>query len=314
MVLTRTHLTGAVALLGVLFFVIHPAAAWQGNGYNPYYQPPGYYYPPRHGYPVAAAYPYQPPGWYPGLPAPSRYLGQSGPPEPLPRKQITPDRDKVADGEQIYSLKQRFVEKLLPAIQQENSRLATIRTRLTKLVQILNAGYDIKPESRQWLQSLAKRYRLDSNPLQQRKARNELLNRVDTIPASLTLAQAANESGWGRSRFATEGNNLFGIWTFDTTKGLKPQRRDSDKQHLVRRFEHFGDSVRYYMHMLNSHPAYTDLRAIRALARQEQRTPQGMEMAAGLEKYSARGEEYIALIRQLIHQNQWTKLDRTSAG
>ena len=135
------------------------------------------------------------------------------------------------------------------------------------------------------------------------------MRKIDIIPASLALAQAANESAWGESRFAQEANNLFGIWTYDRAKGLKPKNRENGKTHLVRIFDDIGASVRYYMYNLNSHPAYRELRQIRQQLRASGRAINGYALAAGLEKYSSQGTTYIELIRDLIEQNEWALLD-----
>ena len=126
---------------------------------------------------------------------------------------------------------------------------------------------------------------------------------------SLVLVQVVNESVWGWSRFAQEVNNLFGIWTYDEDKGIKPLNREEGKTHLVRIFDDYGESVSYYMHTLNSHPAYRELREIRQQLRTSGQEIDGHKLAAGLEKYSARGQVYIELIRSLIRQNRWAQLD-----
>ena len=138
---------------------------------------------------------------------------------------------------------------------------------------------------------------------------DQLLKRVDIIPASLPLAQAANETGWGTSRFAKEANNYFGIWTYEAEQGLKPRNRESDKKHFVRKFTSPAASVKFYMNLLNTHPAYKELRNIRYSLRQERQKISGVKLAQGLEKYSAKGNEYIKLITLLITQNQWAQLD-----
>jgi Bax protein len=174
----------------------------------------------------------------------------------------------------------------------------------------MSKGEPLSQDDKLKLTELAKKYRVKPEKLDTQASQEALLARVDIIPASLTLAQAANESAWGKSRFAREANNLFGIWTYDADKGLKPKKRDAGKKHYVRKFADVGESVRYYMHMLNSHPAYAELRKIRRQLRSENETLAGHQLAHGLTKYSAKGDEYIDLIQQLISQNQWAKLDR----
>jgi len=221
---------------------------------------------------------------------------------------------KAISHENIKAKKQGFIERLLPAIEQENTRLRQQRQRALKLLQPLAKPQTLSQENRDWLQRMAKSYRVKGNPLTDSSAGEELLQKIDIIPASLTLAQAANESAWGQSRFAREANNLFGIWTYDASQGLEPKQRESGKQHLVRKFDSIEDSVSHYMLLLNSHPAYQKLRDLRHELRQQQKPLDGQTLAAGLEKYSAKGERYIERIRTLIRQNQWAKLDNPSAS
>ncbi len=210
--------------------------------------------------------------------------------------------------------KRAFVANLLPHIEDENRRLTVLRARVASRLNRLEAGAALDTAEQQELRRLAERYRVAGDPLEQAEARAELLRKIDIIPASLALAQAVNESAWGESRFAREANNLFGIWTYDEARGLKPQRREQGKTHLVRIFEDVGESVHYYMHNLNSHPAYAALRGIREQLRDADRDIDGHELAAGLEKYSARGQIYIELIRDLIEQNEWASLDAGNRG
>lgn len=288
--------------------------AWQNGAYGPYYPQPvfynqfnpytqpayyrsynqGYYYAPRSAY----------------APAKARLKNT------INRNQDyqTPSGDKKkakveTQTQHINSKKQAFIDTLLPYIQKENARLKQLQQRISNIILALDSGFGIPQKSQTIIQQLAKKYRVQGNALMNPDARAELLKKIDIIPASLTLAQAANESAWGKSRFATEANNLFGIWTYDESKGLKPLHREAEKKHLVRKFENPGESVQYYMLMLNSHPAYKKLRDIRHQARQKNKTPDGLAMAAGLEKYSARGKQYIYLIQQLIRQNKWALLD-----
>jgi Bax protein len=205
--------------------------------------------------------------------------------------------------------KQVFIASLLPSIKKENRRLLELRQTVEQLLDELDAGGSLSQREQQQIKDLAKQYRVKQDPLTSKAARSELLRKIDIIPSSLTLAQAANESAWGQSRFAQEANNLFGIWTYDKDKGLKPGNREQGKKHLVRIFDDIGESVRYYMHMLNSHPAYDGLRRIREDLRASGQTIDGHTLAAGLEKYSAKGQQYIDLIQSLIRQNKWARLD-----
>jgi Bax protein len=210
---------------------------------------------------------------------------------------------------QMSDRKRQFITALLPHIEQENRRLIELRNTVSDIIEKLETNKTVDESAQQQLNRLAASYRIDGDPLRDRSARDELLRKIDIIPASLALAQAANESAWGESRFAQEANNLFGIWTYDQAKGLKPKNRETGKTHLVRIFDDIGASVRYYMHNLNSHPAYRELRQIRQRLRASGKDINGYALAAGLEKYSAQGQVYIELIRELIEQNEWALLD-----
>lgn len=134
----------------------------------------------------------------------------------------------------------------------------------------------------------------------------QLLQRVDVVPISLALAQSANESGWGTSKFAREGRNFFGIWCYQPGCGIKPSRSAPGTIHEVQKFATTLDGVRFYIRMINTGSSYTRLRELRAAAREEQEKPTGAELAGGLIKYSERGEEYVTEIRAMIRQNRLT--------
>ncbi|MEX0914821.1 MAG: glucosaminidase domain-containing protein, partial [Wenzhouxiangellaceae bacterium] len=131
-----------------------------------------------------------------------------------------------------------------------------------------------------------------------------LERRVDAVPVSLALVQAATESGWGRSRFAVEGNNLFGHWCYRRGCGLVPERRNTGAAHEVAAFDSVSASVRRYLHNLNTHAAYAPLRAIRARLRDNGESPSAMALADGLTRYSERREEYVDEIKTVIRVNR----------
>jgi uncharacterized FlgJ-related protein len=206
--------------------------------------------------------------------------------------------------------KQLFIEKLLPLVRAENERLEKTRRRVLRLL-AMNAepGGQLSETDADWLRQLARSYRIDDDPLGDATAAAALKHKVDIIPAGLAIAQAANESAWGNSRFAREGNNLFGIWTYDPAKGIKPRNRAAGKTHLVRVYDDIGESVRSYMHNLNSHPAYQALRTERARLRAAGKPLDAIVLAGGLSKYSELGEEYVKRIRTMIRDNQLERLD-----
>ena len=216
---------------------------------------------------------------------------------------VVDDEQAGAGGDTLPSTDAaRFIESLLPLIETENQRILALRQDLLDLSARLDSGTGLGRAQRERLTQLARTYRVEGNPLEDAGVRDALIRKVDSVPASLALAQAANESAWGKSRFAREGNNLFGIWTYDEDKGIVPRRRTPGKKHLVRKFDSVGESVRYYLHTLNSHPAYESMREIRAGMRASGRAPDALLLAAGLTRYSAKGEQYVELIREMIRR------------
>jgi Bax protein len=225
---------------------------------------------------------------------------------PVPRLEVTRIPDDYLALERTEERKELFLRMLLPLVLLENERLEALRARLHTA---LDAGEAAGADTRRWLRGLADRYRVEGDPLVDTQAREALLARVDVIPPSLALAQAAIESAWGRSRFAREGRNLFGIWTWDAEQGIVPKRRPAGQSHYVRRFESLRDSVRYYLHNLNSHPAYAELRARRAAQRDAGAPLDSLALAEGLLRYSEKGLEYVRLIQGMIRYNELADLD-----
>lgn len=300
-----------------------------GWAVSPYYPHPAFVQPfaPPATYPYArlplAPYPrfgYRSPGRTATLPRPTPAPGQRPPgqltepprrtrPAPAEREAVpeevpvsTQTVDDGAEERRLGDHQAAFLDDLQPLVERENARLLELREELSRLIAALDGGEVLPDAARRRLQEMARQYRVDGDPLSDTEARWELLNRVDAVPASLALAQAANESAWGQSRFAREGNNLFGIWTYDESKGIVPRNRAPGKKHLVRRFDSIEASVRYYLFTLNSHPAYAQLRTIRATLRAQGRPLDGHALADGLTKYSAKGDDYVRLIQAMIRR------------
>lgn len=202
--------------------------------------------------------------------------------------------------------KQAFVAFLRPIVEYENELILEQRKRLLELLEQLDEGDEVAGHERTWLAEQAELYRVKADDDLARARR--LRQKIDIVPLSLTLAQAALESGWGTSRFAREGNNLFGQWCFESGCGIVPEQRPDHAQYEVESFDTVGGSVRSYLRNLNSHPAYEPVRRIRAEARSEGRQPTGMEMAAGLIHYAAIGETYVEHIRTVIRRNNLHRL------
>ncbi|OUX34142.1 MAG: hypothetical protein CBE20_02230, partial [Gammaproteobacteria bacterium TMED260] len=160
-----------------------------------------------------------------------------------------------------------------------------------------------------WILQLAEHYDLDTSALSDREIANELYLRVDKVPVSLALAQAANESAWGTSRFARQGNNIFGQWCYEKGCGLVPRRRPSGATHEVKKFDSIQESVNAYINNINTHPSYGYLRELRARMRDQNRPLDSLGLAVGLGSYSQRGDNYVDEVQNLIMQNQLTERD-----
>ncbi|MEX2499387.1 MAG: glucosaminidase domain-containing protein [Wenzhouxiangellaceae bacterium] len=217
------------------------------------------------------------------------------PPEPLP------DFGEIED---ISARKQAFFEYLAPVVAAENQRVLHQRERLVELADRLQAGERLAWLDWRWLGRLAEEYDVDWERDDRLESVAMLERRVDAVPVSLALVQAATESGWGRSRFAVEGNNLFGHWCYRRGCGLVPERRNTGAAHEVAAFDSVSASVRRYLHNLNTHAAYAPLRAIRARLRDNGESPSAMALADGLTRYSERREEYVDEIKTVIRVNR----------
>jgi Bax protein len=163
--------------------------------------------------------------------------------------------------------------------------------------------------TRLWLDETAERYGSKSaDPA-------DLLTHVDIVPPSLAIAQAAEESGWGTSRFAREGNALFGQRAYKAhRKGIVPVERPEGTSFRVRAFDHLIDGVKSYMHNLNSHPAYRDFREARAKMRAEEGNIDGYDLAGALLRYSERGVAYVKTIRVIMRSNTLRAFDGARLG
>ena len=198
-----------------------------------------------------------------------------------------------------------FFSFLYPRIVLANSRILLEREYLDAL----QAKAELSGNELKWLSEQANRLRVDA--ANGSEAQLALLKkRLDVIPPSLILAQAANESAWGTSRFATEGNNLFGQWCFSRGCGLVPLSRVEGANHEVAKFSSPYSSVRSYIQNLNRHPTYQQVREIRYRDRQAERPLSGIELAEGLLGYSERGEDYIEEIRAMIRYNNLEFYDK----
>lgn len=205
----------------------------------------------------------------------------------------------------VSARKAAFFAFLLPRIEAENQRIDELRARVEAL-QSAEGPWDGPTEG--WLKDLETRYGASSSETGADRL-NRLLRRVDRIPPSLALAQAATESAWGTSRFAQAGRNFFGQWCYTEGCGLVPLLRPEGSEHEVRLFERSADSVVSYMHNLNSHPAHRSFRVLRAAARREGRPLSGELLAPGLLRYSERRAAYVADLLAIMRFNGLDRFD-----
>ena len=220
---------------------------------------------------------------------------------------VFPDFASIAD---IDLKKLQFFDFLQDYVRYENGLISELRQQLLTYAEIVDSGITLTGRERDWVLDLAISYDVDSQNMPDRALINELLIRVDVIPASLVLAQAANESAWGTSRFAREGNNIFGQWCFEEGCGIIPNRRIEGATHEVKSFDTIEAAIEGYFLNINTHHLYDDFREERARLRRLGRNLDPMLLAQGLDRYSQRGENYIDEVQTLIQQNNLRRRDR----
>ena len=201
----------------------------------------------------------------------------------------------------IESTKKRkefFIQIVLPLVLKENNNIRLDRKRLFS---IINKSKNSEIEKK-WLDKKYKQYGIPSKDL------SVLKIRMDEIPVSLAIAQAAKETGWGTSRFALEGNALFGQWTW-SGEGLKPKDSDKNTGHKVMRFNVLQASVRAYQRNLNTHSSYKNFRQARAELRDAGRNLDSLILSRFLNNYAETGEKYVQVLQQIIKQNNLKDFD-----
>lgn len=206
----------------------------------------------------------------------------------------------------VKAKKAAFFGYLLPIVRAHNDHVLELRRQVI----LLSVKPALSDEESAWLATLAAHYRVEASNGFDETFWQTMKRRVDVVPASLALAQAANESAWGTSRFATKGNNLFGQWCFSAGCGLVPKARNAGASHEVAKFPAPSRSVRSYIHNLNVNSAYKDVRIIRAEQRAEDGTFSGLQLAEGLARYSERGQAYIDEVQSMIRSNNLQANDR----
>ena len=206
--------------------------------------------------------------------------------------------NEIKNIENTKKRKEMFIKIVLPLIVKENNKIRIDRKRLFT---ILNKNSNTKIEKK-WLEKKYKQYGVKQNDL------SSLKIRMDEIPVSLAIAQAAKETGWGTSRFALEGNALFGQWTY-SDNGIKPASADQDSKHKVMRFKVLKASVRAYQRNLNTHSSYREFRKMRAMQRDNDEKISSLGLVKYLDEYAETGVKYTEVLKKIIEQNNLTDFD-----
>ena len=200
--------------------------------------------------------------------------------------------------ENVKKRKDLFIQIILPLIIKENNY---IRLDRKKLFSILNKSKNSKKQ-KNWLESKFKQYGVKNKDVSTLKVR------MDEVPTSMAIAQAAKETGWGTSRFALEGNALFGQWTW-SGEGIKPAGAEDNTTHKVMKFKVLQASVKAYQRNLNTHSSYREFRSARAELRDNGKNLDSLVLTKHLDKYAETGKEYVKILQQIIRQNKLTDFD-----
>jgi len=204
-----------------------------------------------------------------------------------------PEFDKIED---VQEMKKTFFNYLLPEINKKNNEIQLIRKKVIE-----------KDLSKEELTKLYKKYRINED-----SEIAALLEKIDIIPPSLVLSQAALESNWGRSRFAKFYHNYFGLWCFERGCGVIPKKRDKGDTHEVAKFSSPEKAIDFYFLSINRNKSYEVLRKIRQDKRSKGQSISGLSLSEGLTDYAEIGYEYVERIRRVITSNELSKYDRES--
>lgn len=219
--------------------------------------------------------------------------------QPQPRFPAMPD---FGEYDQVPKMKAAFIDYLLPIVSYYNEHILADRRHLTRIAASLDGGAKPSWVDSMWLQGLAEDYAVAWDDGKVDDIVHTLMRRVDIIPTPLVLVQAAKESSWGQSRFAVEAHNLFGQWCFSEGCGIAPRRRAVGAIHEVRKFSSASESVRSYLHNLNTHVSYRHLRRLRQQLREHNHPVTAIALADGLSHYSERRQAYVKEIKLMIAQ------------
>ena len=209
--------------------------------------------------------------------------------KPIYFTQFPKDLDEIKD---VQLKKETFIKIVLPLVVAENDKILNDRIKLKKIT----SKKMTTDKEKSWLRQKLREYKVKNSDME------ELKKRMDIIPVSIALAQAAKESGWGTSRFALEGNAIFGQWTW-TGQGIEPLNKGKNQAHKILRFPILRASVKAYKNNLNTHKVYSAFREKRSKLRKRNRKIKGTDLTDTLDKYAQTGKEYTKILEQIIKQN-----------
>lgn len=206
--------------------------------------------------------------------------------------------------------KEAFFSYLEPYISEINEEILAERRKLLAIREDTEPGEEPGWLDSRWVHDALERY--DFDPVEEitDETLRQLSQRMDVIPPSLVMAQAANESAWGTSRFARQGNNIFGMRTYEPGTGIVPKRRPAGETWEVAAYDSVGGSIAAYVHNLNTSDAYLAMRRIRADLRRKNQPITGTALVRGLRSYSELGYEYISMISGMIRSNDLEEYDK----
>jgi Bax protein len=209
----------------------------------------------------------------------------------------------ISELDNIEQRKRIFIQILLPIVLSENEKIIADRRKLTAIMNRKSFKQDAD-----WLNDKFQQYKVKNSSVK------ELLVKMDIIPPSLAIAQAAYESGWGTSRFAIEGNALFGQWGWKENRGMVPENRGEDERHEVSKFNQIRYAVSAYKNNLNTHPFYEEFRIERAKQRSGRLSGSisGIKLIKHVHKYSIKGDDYVLGLKKIIEQNSLQDFDKAN--
>lgn len=225
----------------------------------------------------------------------------------VPTREQLPDFSKY---ERVDEKKEAFFTYLAEHVDEANAAILADRERLAEIRQDLEPGEEPGRRDRNWVYEKLEQYEFDPVEKIDGETLRLLAQRMDIIPPSMVLAQAAIESAWGTSRFAREGNNLFGMRTYEPGTGIVPKRRPPGQTWEVAAYDTVTEGLAAYIHNLNTHDPYLRLRISRARLRDRDQPLSGSVMAEGLRSYSELGYEYVAKVRAMIRSNNLAQYDQ----